>query len=281
MIVDAHHHLWDPGRRSYPWMSGPRAALRRPFGVADLRAVAEPLGVTATVAVQAAQTEEETLDLLGQAAAADGLVAAVVGWVDLTAPDVAERLSALRGAPGGERLAGVRHPVEEEPGDAWLDGADVRRGLHAMADAGLAYDLLVRRDQLGAAVRLAADVPELRIVLDHGAKPDIAGGGWEPWSSELEALAGLEHVSGKLSGLVTEARWDGWQSAGVGRYAERLLEVFGAGRLMFGSDWPVCTLAASYGEVLEVARSAVALLSASERDAVLGGNAREFYGLDR
>lgn len=280
MIVDAHHHLWDPAKRPYDWMSGSRAALRRPQRVTDLRAVAEPLGVTATVAVQAATTEEETRDLLAQAEASGGLVAVVVGWVDLTAPDAAERLAALREAPGGGRLAGVRHPVEEEPGDGWLDRDDVRRGLRAVADAGLAYDLLVRRDQLGAAVRLASALPELRLVLDHGAKPDIAGGGWEPWSSELAGLAALEHVHGKLSGLVTEAPWDGWRDAGVERYSDRLLEAFGSRRLMFGSDWPVCTLAASYAEVLELARATVARLSASERDAVLGGTARRFYGLD-
>ena len=273
MIVDAHHHLWDPERRSYDWMSGPFAPLRVKRTVADLHAAAEPLGVTATVAVQAVPDEEETRELLAQP------VTAVVGWVDLTAADVADRIAALRAAPGGERLAGIRHQVHDEPDPEWLLRADVGRGLRAVADAGLAYDLLLFPRHLPAATTVAAAHPDLRLVLDHGAKPPIAAGGWEPWSSDLAALARHEHVDCKLSGLVTEALWDRWRASGIERYAARLLEAFGPGRLLFGSDWPVCTLAASYAEVLELARSAIAGLSAAEQAAVLGGNARRVYAL--
>jgi L-fucono-1,5-lactonase len=261
-------------------MTGPRARLRRPRGVEDLRAVAAPLGITGTVAVQAAVTEEETGDLLAQAEASGGLIAAVVGWVDLTAPDVEERIAALRERPGGERLAGVRHPVQDEPDPGWLLREDVRRGLRAVGAAGLTYDLLVLPPQLPAARLLAEALPDLPLVLDHGAKPPIAAGGWEPWSSDLGALAALEHVHCKLSGLVTEADWDGWRAGDVGRYAARLLDALGPERLMFGSDWPVCTLAATYEEVLELARAALGGSSAAERDAVLAGTARRFYGLD-
>jgi len=169
--------------------------------------------------------------------------------------------------------------VHDEPDPTWLDRADVRRGLRAVADAGLAYDLLLRPVHLPAACRLAAALPALALVLDHGAKPPIAAGGWEPWSSDLARLAAFEHVHCKLSGLVTEAPWDRWREAGVERYAQRLLEAFGPDRLMFGSDWPVCTLAASYAEVLEVARAALGSVSGAERDAVLAGTARRFYGL--
>jgi L-fucono-1,5-lactonase len=279
VIVDAHHHLWDPARRAYDWMTGPFAALARRYDADDLGAVAEPLGVTATVAVQAAASEEETAELLAIAAEPGSLVAAVVGWVDLTAPDAGERIARLRAGPGGERLAGIRHLVQDEPDPEWLDRADARRGLAAVAAAGLAYDLLLRPVHLPAAHRLAADLPELRLVVDHGAKPEIAAGAWEPWSSELAALAAFEGLHCKLSGLVTEAPWDAWRTAGIERYAARLLEAFGPGRLMFGSDWPVCTLAASYAEVLELARSAVGSLSGAERDAVLRANARRFYRL--
>ena len=153
MIVDAHHHLWDPARRDYPWMTGAFAPLRRPIGLNDLRAVTEPAGVTATVVVQAAATEEETLELLRAAELSHGLVAAVVGWVDLTAPDVAERIAALREAPGGDRLAGIRHNVHDEPDPEWLEREDVRRGLRAVADAGLAYDLLLFPEHLAPALR--------------------------------------------------------------------------------------------------------------------------------
>jgi L-fuconolactonase len=278
VIVDAHQHLWNPSRRAYEWMTGGLEPLRRPHGVEDLRAVAAPLGVTATVAVQAATTEEETAELLELAAGSGGLIAAVVGWVDLTAADVADRIAALRAGPGGERLAGVRHPVQDEPDAGWLLRDDVRRGLRAVADADLAYDLLVLPHQLPAACRVAAELPELPLVLDHGAKPPIADGGWEPWSSGLAELAAFEHVHCKLSGLVTEAPWDGWRTAGVERYAGRLLEAFGPRRLMFGSDWPVCTVAASYEEVLALARAVLGPLAARERDEVLAGTVRRFYG---
>jgi L-fucono-1,5-lactonase len=277
MIVDAHHHLWDPRRRSYDWMSGPFAPLRTPRTVADLCAETEPLGVTATVVVQAVAAEDETTELL----AAGDPVAGVVGWVDLTAPDVGERIAALRSAPGGERLVGIRHQVHDEPDPAWLLRADVGRGLRAVADAGLAYDLLLFPEHLGAAAQIAAAHPDLRLVLDHGAKPPIAAGDWEPWSSDLAALARHDGVHCKLSGLVTEAPWDGWRTSGIERYAARLLEAFGPGRVLFGSDWPVCTLAASYADVLALAQQAIAGLSAAERAAVLGGNARRFYSLGR
>lgn len=270
MIVDAHHHLWDPGRRPYAWMTPEVEALRRPYGLEDLRAVTGPAGVTATVVVEAARTEEETVELLAIAGASDGLVAGVVGWVDLTAPDVDDRLAALREAPGGDRLVGVRHPVQDEPDAEWLLRADVRRGLRAVADARLAYDLLVLPHQLRAATKVAGDLP--RVVLDHAAKPGIRDGAWEPWSTELQRLAAHEHVHAKLSGLVTEAS----APAETAPYATRLLEAFGPSRTMFGSDWPVCTLAASYEEVLALARGA---LDGDEREDVLGRTAARFYGL--
>jgi L-fuconolactonase len=279
MVVDAHHHLWDPERRSYDWMTGDFARLRVRRTVADLRAECEPLGVTATVAVQAAAAEEETEELLRAADASGGLVAGVVGWVDLTARDVADRLAALRAAPGGDRLVGIRHQVHDEADPEWLLRSDVLRGLRAVAEAGLTYDLLLFGVHLPVAGRVAEALPALRLVLDHGAKPPIASGGWEPWSSDLAALARHEHVHCKLSGLVTEAPWPSWRGARIERYAARLLECFGPERLMFGSDWPVCTLAASYVEVLELARSALDGLSRAEQDAVLGGTARRFYSL--
>jgi L-fuconolactonase len=265
VIVDAHHHLW---QRPYDWMTDGYERLRRPFGLDDLRAATDGLGVTATVAVQADTTERETRDLLAVP------VDAVVGWVDLTAPDVAGRLAELH----HPRLVGIRHTVQSEPDPEWLLRDDVRRGLRAVAASGLRYDLLLVPHQLPAAIRLARELPELPLVLDHGAKPPIAHGGWEPWSSDLGELAACEQVHCKLSGLVTEAHWDRWRGQ-VDRYADRLLEAFGPRRLMFGSDWPVCTVAATYAEVLELAQAAIAPLSPAERAEVLGGTARRFYGI--
>jgi L-fuconolactonase len=279
VIVDAHHHLWDPSRREYGWMTGPYAPLRRAYTSEDLAGEAAPLGVTATVAVQAAVVDEETVELLALAEDPRSPVAGVVGWVDLTGPDVGERIAALRERPGGWRLVGIRHPAHDEPDQDWLLRPDVLAGLQEVAAAGLCYDLLLRPAHLPVAVELAGRLPALQLVLDHGAKPDIASGAWEPWSRELEALAGHPQVRCKLSGLVTEAHWHRWRREDVLRYADRLLELFGPSRLMFGSDWPVCTLAASYSEVLELARETVAGLREGERDAVLAGTAIEVYGL--
>jgi L-fuconolactonase len=278
-MVDAHHHLWDPATRDYPWMTGDHAPLRRPFTSDDLATEAGPLGVTATVAVQAATAEDETVELLALADDPRTMVAGVVGWVDLCAPAVAERIAALRERPGGERLVGVRHPVHDEPDVEWLLRPQVLAGLRAVGAAGLSYDLLLRPAHLAVATELARQIPELRLVLDHGAKPEIAAGGWEPWSSGLAALAAHEQVHCKLSGLVTEADWQSWRTQDVRRYADRLLDLFGAGRLMFGSDWPMCLLAASYREVLELALETAALLSETERAAFMGGTAVDVYGL--
>lgn len=270
-MIDAHHHLWD---RVQPWMTGP---LRRPYGLDDLRAVAQPAGVIGTVAIEAATQERETVELLRLAEASGGLIRAVVGWVDLTAPNVADRIEALRRGPGGHRLAGFRHHVQDEPDPDWLLRPDVLCGLAEVADAGLRYDLLVRPPQIPAARRMAELVEELPLVVDHGAKPAIATGGWEPWSGDLRRLAAIERVHCKLSGLVTEARWDRWREDGIERYIDRMLELFGPGRLMFGSDWPVCTLAASYREVLDLVRDH---LGAAERETILSGTASRFYGLE-
>ncbi|HWT25923.1 MAG TPA: amidohydrolase family protein, partial [Solirubrobacteraceae bacterium] len=224
--------------------------------------------------------EDETVDLLAAAQRSGGLVAGVVGWVDLTAPDVPDRIAGLRAAPGGERLAGIRHQVHDEPDPAaWLGRDDVRRGLRAVAAAGLVYDVLIFPPHLPATRALAEAIPQLALVLDHAAKPRIAEGAWDPWSSDLAALAEHAQVTAKLSGLVTEAPWERWREAGIERYAERLLEVFGPDRTMWGSDWPVCTLAASYADVLGLARRAVAGLDEAGRTAVLGGTATRVYGL--
>jgi L-fucono-1,5-lactonase len=279
VIVDAHQHLWDPATRDYAWMTGDQATLRRPFTSDELEAEAARLGVTATVAVQAATAEDETVALLAVADDRRTIVAGVVGWVDLRAPDVADRIAALRERPGGERLVGIRHPVHDEADVEWLLRPEVLAGLRAVAAAGLSYDLLLRPAHLAVATDLALRMPELRLVLDHGAKPEIATRGWEPWSSELAALAAHENVHCKLSGLVTEADWRTWRPEDVRPYADRLLDLFGPGRLMFGSDWPVCTLAASYGDVLELGLQTTASLSEGERDAVMAGTAVAVYGL--
>lgn len=280
IVVDAHHHLWDPARRDYPWMTGPAAALRTPHTVDDLRAETGAAGVDRTVLVQTVSEAGETEEFLATAAASDGLVAGVVGWVDLTAPGIDDTLARLRSAPGGDRLVGIRHQVHDEPDPGWLARPEVLRGLARLAEHGLVYDLLVRTRELPAALRAAQAVDTLRLVVDHAAKPEIAAGAVEPWATRLGALAALPHVTCKLSGLVTEAAWSTWTVGDLRPYVDRILGLFGADRLMFGSDWPVCTLAASYGDVLNAARSCVPDLSATESAAVFGGVARSVYDLN-
>ncbi|MEW2180455.1 amidohydrolase family protein [Streptomyces sp. NPDC005406] len=278
-IVDAHHHVWDLSVRDQDWITGEELApLRRDFTLADLEPEARANGVCATVLVQTVTVPEETPEFLALADGSD-LVAGVVGWTDLTAPGVADALSALRELPGGDRLVSLRHQVQGEPDPGWLLRPDVRRGLAAVADAGLVYDLVVRPQQLPAAVRAAELLPGLTFVLDHAGKPPIAAGPAHPWADDLRALAALPNTVCKLSGLVTEADAHDWTVKDLRPYAGTVIDAFGPGRLMFGSDWPVCRLAATYTEIVETALVLLDGLADHERDAVLATTAERVYGL--
>jgi L-fuconolactonase len=267
MIVDAHHHLWDPGRRDYPWMAGAALApIRRPYTVHDLRLTVGP-EITATILVQTVCSMQETVEFLATANASADLIAGVVGWVDLTAPAELDR---LRTVPGGQLLVGIRHQVEDEPDPEWLLRKQILDGLRAVGAAGLVYDLLVQAPQRPAAYATAKQLPDVSFVLDHAGKPAIAAGEWEPWASWIADLAQLPNVTCKLSGLTTQATWDTWSAKDIGPYAQHVLESFGPDRVMFGSDWPVCELAGSYAEVLALARD---LLPAAS----LGDTARRVY----
>jgi len=278
-VVDAHHHLWDLDVRDQDWITGPALApLRRNFLLDDFRHLAEAHGIAASVVVQTVTVPGETPELLALAAASD-LITGVIGWTDLTASGIADRIAALTELPGGPKLVGLRHQVQNEPDPDWLTRPDVLRGLADVARAGLVYDLVITCGQLAAATRAAAAVPDLMFVLDHLGKPPIASGRTEPWSEDLRGLAALPNTSAKLSGLVTEADWHQWKVTDLRRYAEVALGAFGPARLMFGSDWPVSTLAASYGDVLAAARDLTEQLSPAEREAVFAGTATSVYGL--
>jgi len=280
-IVDAHHHLWDLGVRDQDWITGAALApLRRDFLAGDYQLLAGQNGVGASVVVQTVTVPGETPELLALAATSD-LIAGVVGWADLTAAGLADRIAELSNGPGGNKLVGLRHQVQSEPDPRWLTRADVLRGLAAVAGAGLVYDLVITAGQLPAAARAAAAVPGLLFVLDHLGKPAIASGSAQPWERDLRRLAALPNTACKLSGLVTEADWTRWQVADLRPYAEVALDAFGPGRMMFGSDWPVCTLAASYGEVLQTARDLTGHLSDAEREAIFAGTATRVYRLGR
>jgi len=279
MLIDAHHHLWELAR-GYDWLADPAfAPIRRDFGVPDLRAELRAAGVDRTVLVEAGRGD---LDEVGEFLAIAGRteeIAGVVGWVDLTDPGLAGVLAAHRAGPDGRWLVGVRAQVQGEPDPDHLRRLDVQRGLSMVADAGLGYDLVVRVDQLAGAAEAARAVPSLTFVLDHLGKPAIRDGaaGLAAWRAAVAPLAAAPNVVAKLSGLVTEAHWREWTVADLRPYVHTALELFGPDRLMFGSDWPVCLLAASYQEVLGALRDS---LGEAEREAVFAGTAARVYRLD-
>jgi len=277
-VIDAHQHFLDPGRLDYPWMSGPYERLHRTFLPGDLSPALDAAGVDRAIAVQACNDLRETFWLL-RIAATDPRSAGVVGWVDLTDPAVGDVLAELRGRPGGDRLVGIRHLVHDEQDSEWLLRPDVSRGLTAIADAGLVFDLLVRTRELPAASVVVDRHPDLSFVIDHLAKPPIVSGLIEHWAALLRPLGDRDHVAAKLSGLITEADWERWSAADLAPAIDLALEVFGPDRLMFGSDWPVCLLAASYDRVVGTLADALDDLSASERATIFAGTATRVYGL--
>jgi len=205
--IDAHHHFWDPARYEYPWMAGDAMdPVRRPFGPADLAVELGPAGVAGTVLVQTVSDTAETRQFLDIAADSD-YVRGVVGWVDLTARSVGDDLDALLDGPGGDRLVGIRHQVHDEADPRWLCRPDVRRGLVAVQERSLTYDLLVRARELPAAIETVRALPDLQFVLDHIAKPRIGEGKDPLWRERMPGLAALPNVGVKLSGIVTEANW--------------------------------------------------------------------------
>jgi L-fuconolactonase len=281
ITVDAHHHFWDTtsGRFDYYWMGDDLAAIRGVRGPEQLRPLIAERGIDRTVAVQTIPSLEETEGFLATAAATD-FVAGVVGWVDLTDPAVADGIARLRARPDGRWLVGIRHQVHDEADAAWLLRPEVKRGLKAVEQAGLAYDVLVRSRELPAALEIARTLPESRFVIDHIAKPDIKAGEMEPWASRMEPLAACPNVWVKVSGMITEADWEHWTPDDLVPYVQRLLSWFGPRRLLFGSDWPVCTAAGSYAQVFDAAVYALGDLTDDERSWVFGRSAVAAYGLD-
>ncbi len=277
--VDAHHHLWDLTTRPLPWIDPvDMAAIDRSFGVDDLAEVVSAAHIDHSVVVEAASLVAETEELLALAER-EPIISGVVGFVDLVAPDVGEQIDRLRSLPGGDRLVGIRSPVQDELDPRWLVRDEVVAGLRAVAERGLAYDLLILPSQIDAAVEAVALVPEGRFVVDHLAKPEIGEHQWEPWASALAALRAHEHVTCKVSGVVTQADWEHWTIDDLRPYFDHVLAVLGPERLLFGTDWPVCTLAASYDTVVDVAEQLTADLSEAEHAAVFGGNATRVYRL--
>ena len=274
MRIDSHQHFWRYSSAEYPWIPA-GTPLERDWLPSDLESLQRPLGFDGSVAVQARQCVAESDWLLGLADAAPRILG-VVGWVDLRSAQVERDLERLARHP---RFVGVRHVVQDEPDDAFLLRSDFLRGIALLKDFSLTYDLLIYPRQLPAAVRLVERFPSQPFVLDHLAKPFIKGGTLEPWASHIRELAAFPNVLCKVSGMVTEADHQHWQAADFAPFLDLVIEAFGPGRLMFGSDWPVCRLAATYEQVEGLVRDRVRGWSPAEQAAFWGGNCARFYGL--
>jgi L-fuconolactonase len=275
--IDAHHHVWRLDRGDYGWLKPTveLGSIYRDFGLDDLRPLLAAAGIDATVLVQAAPTLAETRFLLNVARESGGLVRGVVGWADLGAADAIEKLSALAHEP---LLRSVRPMLQDLADPEWIARPEVQPALAALTQLGVRFDALVKPPHLRSLLRVLERHPDLAVVIDHCAKPDIAGQRWQPWADDIAALARHTSTHCKLSGLVTEAGAR-WTVEALRRYVDHVLGCFGPKRVLWGSDWPVVTLAASYEAWSSATDTLLAGLSPADREAIRGGNARRFYGL--
>ena len=276
MRIDAHQHFWHYDPAHHVWMTDAMAALRRDYLPDELAPLLRATGFDGTIAVQARQMVEETEWLLGLADR-HPLIRGVVGWVDLRSPGLPSELERFAPHP---RLVGVRHVVHDEPDDRFMLRPEFRRGIGRLREFDLAYDLLLFPRHLPVAVTLVDEFPDQPFVLDHIAKPAIRDGLFSPWREDLKRLAERPNVSCKLSGMVTEARWNAWRPGDLRPYIDVVLEAFGPERLMIGSDWPVCTLSGDYRSTMGVVVDYVGSLSPGERAGILGENCARIYRIN-
>ena len=275
VTIDSHQHFWRYDARRDGWITDSMSVLKRDFLPEELEGECNANGIDATIAVQADQSEAETLFLL-KLAEGNERIAGVVGWVDLRSPSVEDR---LRFFAKFEKLCGFRHIVQAEPDDRFLVSKDFTRGIARLGEFGFTYDILIYPRQLTAAIELVSQFPEQRFVVDHMAKPEIKTGSREPWAKQMRIIAQNSNVHCKLSGLVTEADWHDWKPEDMIPYLDVVFEAFGPDRLLFGSDWPVCLLAASYRQVKKLIESYVEVHAAEHKQKIFGGNAMRFYGV--
>ena len=273
--IDAHQHFWRYAPETHAWIDESMQAIRRDFLPDDFAPLLRAEGFDGCIAVQAEQTPVETAWLLELADEHD-FIRGVVGWVDLCAPDVVDQLARIAIHP---KLRGVRHIVQDEPDDRFMLRDDFMRGIAALAEFDLAYDILIYARQMPSAVELAKAFPEQRFVLDHIGKPDIRNGEIDAWSRGIAALSRNRNVWCKLSGMVTEADWASWRPGGFTPYLDVIFDWFGPERVMVGSDWPVCLLAAPYGDAIGIVREYVERKFPAHADAIFGETAAAFYGI--
>ena len=273
--IDAHHHLWRYLPPGPAWIADGMEGLRRDFLIEDLRAVTAEVGVTGTIVVETERTIEET-GWLSLVAASDDLIRGVVGWAPLTSPAVVAELERIASLP---KMKAIRHPIHDESDDQFVLRDDFNRGVAALKQFDLRYDILIFERHLPQTIQFVDRHPDQVFILDHVAKPRIRDRAFSPWRENMRELARRSNVYCKVSGMVTEADWHTWSDEVVSPYIEAVIEVFTPNRLMFGSDWPVMTLASSYGRWMATIQSAIAQLSVTEKERILGGTAVEAYGL--
>lgn len=273
--IDAHHHLWRYNAADFPWMTEGMDTLRRDFLAADLEEMAHRAGVSGTIVVQARQTTEET-EWLSDLASASSLIRGVVGWAPLVDPEIAPLLERFAALP---KVRGMRHILHDEPDPFYMLRDEFQRGLSRLKDHDLRYDLLIFESHLPQAIGLVDRHPQQIFIVDHVAKPRIRERRISPWRENLKDLARRENVYCKLSGMVTEADWNLWREDDLQPYFETVIEAFTPQRTMFGSDWPVLNLAASYERWLTTVRNSIAAFSHSEQERILAGTAVEAYGI--
>ena len=275
LCIDAHQHLWRYLPPGPAWMADGMEGLRRDFLIDDLRAITADAGVTGTIVVEAERSIEETAWLSGVAASSD-LICGVVGWAPLTTPAVESELERIASLP---KMKAIRHPIHDEADDQFVLRDDFNRGIAALKQFDLRYDILIFEKHLPQTIQFVDRHPDQVFILDHVAKPRIRDRVLFPWKENIRELARRPNVYCKLSGMVTEADWHTWSAEGLSPYIETVLEAFTPKRIMFGSDWPVVSLASSYRRWIDTVRAALAQLSTTERERILGGTAIDAYGL--
>ena len=273
--IDTHQHFWHYHPDEYGWMGPHMSQLKKDHLPADLLPLLQSSRIDGTIAVQARQCVEESRWLL-ELADQHNFIKGVVGWVDVCSPKLREHLELFASHP---KYRGVRHVVQDEPDDRFMMRSDFRRGIGQLREFNLTYDLLLFPRHLPVACELVRQFPQQPFVVDHLAKPLIKGHQLQPWESDIRRLARFENVYCKISGMVTESNWDNWNSMDFRPYLDVVLESFGTRRLMLGSDWPVCTLAGTYSEVMQIVSDYVGQLSRDEQAEVWHVNARQFYGI--
>ncbi|MEO0452924.1 MAG: amidohydrolase family protein [Verrucomicrobiota bacterium] len=272
MKIDAHQHFWNYDPLRHDWITDEMSVIRQSFTPEDIQPLLAEHGFDACVLIQVQQSEEETTSFL-ELAQQHAFIGGVVGWLDLRANDLGERIDTFA---QDNAFKGVRHILQAEP-EGFMTDPRFIAGVTELAKKDLSYDILTTESQLPEVLQFIDRLPEMRLVIDHLSKPDIKNNSFDQWAEHMNVLSQYEHVHVKLSGMATEACWQTWQAADLKPYIDYCLEQFGPSRLMFGSDWPVCLIAGSYGRVLDSLLEAISELSTDEKNQILGETAATFY----